>query len=124
MSNNAPVVYRRANTRVSIISFYPSPEDKRPAAEQVESVAAKLGRGFAGIVFVPGGKATSAFRQKLVELANERGFAVFASEPKCDPTIVGQRVQRASNGIFASSADENAPIVGWANLEGVRLTMY
>jgi hypothetical protein len=116
-----------SNGRVSFIAFFPATkaaEDKRTATEIAKSFAEKLGMGWRGILFIPGGKATVSLRKKLAEIGNERGFVVFASEASCDSQLVSQRILRSANGVFVSEHDTNHPVRGYAEINGLRLTNY
>lgn len=92
--------------------------------ELADDFAARLGRGYRGIVFVPGGKDTVAFRKRLCEHASERGFAVFSADTGNDSSILAQRCLSASNGIFVFADDETHPALGWAKVNGVRSTLF
>lgn len=108
----------------SYIALFLCQEDTRKPAEIAESFADNLGKGWRGILFVPGGKATAQLRKQLANLGNERGFVVFASEPTCDQKLVSQRVLRGANGVFVSSMDASHPVRGYAEINGLRLTEY
>lgn len=113
-------------TRISFIAFFPARQasDERNSTQIIESFAENLGKGWKGILLVPGGKETVQLRKKLAELGNERGFAVFTAETSCDATIVSQRVLRAVNGVYVSNVDINHPVRGYAELQGLKLTEY
>lgn len=117
----------RGNGRTSFIMLFPTVsevDEPRSAAEITEAFAENCGANWRGILLVPGGKATVQLRRALAKLGNERGFAVFASEPSSDHNVVTSRSLRAANGIFVSKDDPNHPVRGWAELSGVRLTEY
>lgn len=115
-----------ARSRVSFIAFFPARDncDERKPSQIAESFAENLGKGWKGILLVPGGKATVQLRKQLAALGNERGFAVFASEPQSDGVIVSQRILRAANGIYVSNVDIDHPVRGYAELQGITLSEY